>query len=121
MFMGLSSQIGSTWSGLIAQGKDGDHVMRLMQPTLQMLWEAQKKFGYAVDETTQQMLNEAEQNGVVGQQYMSTNDKMLQATDRMAFALEGIAKKFGVDIPAAVNTMSGTTQNAAGAMGASLD
>lgn len=106
MFTGLSNQIGTTFKGLIDQGKNGDEVMRLMQPTLQMLYEAQKKFGYAVDETTQQMMDQAVENGVVGDKYMSTNDRMVQASDRMVTALEGIARKFGVEIPEAVDTMA---------------
>jgi hypothetical protein len=114
MFTGLSSQVTTTFNGLIAQGKDGDTVMRLMQPTLQMLYEAQKKFGFSVDETTQSMLNEAQKNGIVGDQYMSTNDRMLAATDRMVFALEGIAKQFGVDIPAATDEMARRGTGAAG-------
>jgi uncharacterized protein YoaH (UPF0181 family) len=106
MFQALSSQVTQAFTELKNQGKDGDAVLRSMQPTLQMLWEEQQKFGRTVDDTTQDMLNQAVQSGVVGSQYMSTNDKMLAATERMATAVEGLARKFGVDLPAATDEMA---------------
>jgi hypothetical protein len=112
MFDALSGQVTQAFGKLKAEGKDGDAVLRSMQPTLQMLWEEQNKFGRTVDAATQAMLDEAQANGLVGSQYMSTNDKMLIATERMSTALEGIARKFGVEIPAATDEMARRAGNA---------
>jgi uncharacterized protein YukE len=115
MFTGLSAQITDTWNGLIAQGKDGDQVMQLMQPTLQTLWEMQNRFGYSVDEGTQKLLDQGVASGVVGSQYMSAQDRMAEATNRVAGAVEFMAQKMGY-IPPAVDAMAGSMQNAAGRM-----
>lgn len=121
MFQGLTSEVTASFEKLKSEGVDGNDALRLMQPTLQTLWEMTKRHGYAVDETTQAMLNEAEANGTVGTQFMSTNDKMLEATERMTTALEGIARAMGVDIPASVDTMERKARGATDSMTASSD
>jgi polyhydroxyalkanoate synthesis regulator phasin len=114
MFRGLAAQVKQTFDSLKAQGKDGNQILQLMQPTLQTLYEMQRKFGYAVDATTQEMIDEAKAAGLVGEHHMSATDKMLLATNKMVRALEGIARVMGVEIPAAADEMAGDT-TAAGA------
>lgn len=41
------------------QGYDGDAALRLMQPTLQTLWELQADFGYEVDAGTKLTIDQA--------------------------------------------------------------
>lgn len=99
MFAGLSGQITQTYQSLIKQGKDGDAVMKLMQPDLQTVWELQKKFGYAVDDGTQALLDQAEANGTVGEKFMSAQDQMVQALDKTNDILQAIGKFMGVTFP----------------------
>lgn len=95
MFSGLGQQVGETFNRLISQGQNGDHVLRLMQPTLQTLHEMQRRFGYTTDESTQALLDQARASGQVGDQYMSAQDRMAAATDRVANAIEFMAQKMG--------------------------
>ncbi len=101
MFSGLAEQVGLTYGSLKDQGADGDQALRLMQPTLQTLWELQRDFGYKTDEATGKLLTQAEEGGLVG-------DKFRPATDRMVLAIEGLITKFEEfllkfdDIPASV-------------------
>ena len=44
--------------------------------------------GYTADENTEKMLAEAEAAGTVGEQYMSAQDRMADATERVADMLE---------------------------------
>lgn len=94
-FAGLADQITSTFNGLIKQGFDGDHVLRLMQPTLQTLWSLQKDFGLAVDEGTQALLDQAVEAGIVGDTHRSAMERAAAAMTRVAEALERIIDKTG--------------------------
>ena len=99
LFMDLGAQITDTFDRAVAGGLSSDEAMRLMQPTLQTLWELQQHFGYAVDEATQLLLDQAEASGVVGQQYMSANDRMVLGIDRLNQLMETFLRHLGVDIP----------------------
>jgi uncharacterized protein YukE len=107
MFSGLSSQISTTWKGLIDQGKNGTDVMRLMQPQIQTVWELQQKFGFSVDDTTQKLLNEAQASGIAGSSHRSNSEMMLDMTGRLTNAIEFMAQKMGYQVPQAVGTAQG--------------
>lgn len=98
-FAGLADQVTATFNGLVAQGVDGEKAMRLIQPTLQDLWELQEDFGYSVDEATQKLLDEAKAAGFVGDEHRTAAEQMLIATKRIADAVEGLARIFGVELP----------------------
>lgn len=95
-FSGLSDQITDTFNGLTAQGKDGAQVLRLMQQPLQTLWELSQEFGLTVSDGTQALLDQAEAAGVVGEKQKPIQEQMLDASNRIAEAVEGIAEAFGV-------------------------
>jgi TP901 family phage tail tape measure protein len=114
MFQGLASQVGQAYSVLLEQGKGGKDALALLQPQLQTLWELQQRFGVSVDESTQKMLDEAQAAGLVGQQHKSVNEQMLDATNRMVTALEGVARAMGVDLPAAANQAASGINDALG-------
>lgn len=99
MFAGLTAEVGNTFQKLKAAGVDGNQALRLMQPTLQTIWELQQDFGYAVDDTTQQMLDQAAATGLVGDKHRSVEEQMLAATERIALATEGLAALFGITLP----------------------
>jgi uncharacterized protein YukE len=98
-FSGLSramtDEIEVARQALIAQGIDGDNALRLNAAGLQTVWELQKQFGWAVDESTQAMLDQAEAQGLIGAAFMDTNEKMLEAMNRMADTLDRIANHMG--------------------------
>lgn len=107
MFSGLAGQIGQTAAALEAQGFAHDDVMAAMQGDLQTIWELQKRYGYAVDDTTQKMIDEAVASGAVGEAHMSSTDQMLAATKRMSDAIVYLAGVFGYVAPAAEAAASG--------------
>jgi hypothetical protein len=71
-----------------------------MQPQLQKLWEHQQKFHDITDEATLALLEEGEQQGIVGDQFKSTWDQILTV-------LLGIAKVLGADIPNYLDKIDG--------------
>ena len=105
-FVGLTNQIAQTFDSLIAQGVDGDAALRLMQPTLQTIWQLQQDFGYEVDASTQKMLDQAKQAGLVGDAHRSASDKMVEGIERLGDLMEAFLKQMGVDLPKAIEKSS---------------
>lgn len=87
-FAALGDTVTDTFAKLVAEGKNGDQAMRLMQPTLQTIWELQTDFGYAVDDATQALLDQAAAQGLVGEEFRS-------AEERMTRALEALVERLG--------------------------
>lgn len=99
---------------MTANGLTADEAFQFMQPTLQRLWELQRNFGYEVDAATQLLLDEAEASGVVGEKYMSANDRMVLGIDKLISRFELFLKHLGIDVP-------DTAQDAADAMNTAFD
>ena len=114
MFKGLAGQVTETFAKLIKGGADGNTAMALMQPSLQTIYSLQKDFGYAVDEATQNLLDQAVQAGIVGEQHRTVEERILDVLNR-------IAKVFGADIPAGLAATEIAAQNAARNIQNSLD
>jgi hypothetical protein len=74
-FTGLGDQAADTFNSLVAQGKDGDAALRLMQPTLQTLYELQQQFGFTVDDSTQALIDQGIQAGIVGEKQKSAQNR----------------------------------------------
>lgn len=110
-FEAITGQISQAFNALVSQGKDGDQVLRLMAGPLQTVWELQKDFGFAVDEATKALLDQAEAAGIVGEKQRDPMEKMIKALDRMTFLLEQIAIKFGA-IPTEAQKAAGGINSA---------
>ena len=100
MFSGLAGQIAATRDNLVAQGKDGGAVMKLLAPQLQEIWEIQKQTGMSVDATTQSLLDEAVAQGVVGEKFEGPQQQMIDALTQTNDILTAIGKALGADLPA---------------------
>jgi hypothetical protein len=116
IFSGIAGEIANVHAKLIAQGKSSEDVMALMASDLQKVWELKRRHGYAVDEVTQKLLDEAEATGAVGAQHMSAADRMAESTLRVANAIEFMAKQMGFVPPAADAMAAGV-----GAAGARIE
>jgi len=92
MFQALAVDTAAQYQTLIDRGVDANTAMALMQPTLQALWEAQKKFGTVTDESTAALLRQAVEQGIVG-------DHMKDVNERILTVLLAIADVFGATIP----------------------
>jgi TP901 family phage tail tape measure protein len=99
---------------LIDAGTDGDTALLLMQPTLQALWEAQDRFGLAVDDGTQALIDQAVQQGIVGEQGRNIHERILGVLERIAVAL-------GADIPDAFDQAARAGEDAGRRIGDALD
>jgi TP901 family phage tail tape measure protein len=99
MFAGLAEQVGASYLALEAQGRGGQQALRMMQPTLQTLWELQEDFGYELDDTTQSIVDQAEASGLVGDSFREAGDRMVAALDTLIGRFDLLLEAFGVDIP----------------------
>lgn len=98
-FTDLGATAADMFKKLQDAGVGGDDALKLMQPTLQTLWELQKRFGFTVDEATQKLLDEAEAAGTVGAAHMSAQERMVAGIDKLVDRMERLLKHFGVDFP----------------------
>jgi hypothetical protein len=111
-FTDLTTQIGVTFDSLVAQGKDGTTVMVGMKDSLQRVWEEEQTYGFKADDTTQALINQAVQEGIVGEKHKDINQQMLDASNKMVDVLTLIAKGLGVTIPDAATTGASKVQHA---------
>jgi hypothetical protein len=89
---GLANQIGASRDALVAQGKDPKNVLIAMQGPLQTLWELEQKFGYQTDEATQALIDQAEAQGLVGEEMKPVQEQMLDATLEIRDAVKDLVK-----------------------------
>lgn len=123
-FAGLAAQVGATFDRLTAKGVSGDDALKLMQPTLQTLFELQERFGVSVDAATQKLIDQAKAAGLIGDQFKGPQERMIDGLTRIADILTAIAQKLGADIPnaaqSAATAISGNLGTAAGNLPADL-
>lgn len=104
-FSALGATISQAFMQLQAQGVAGTTALELMQPQLQKLWEAQQLFGLQTDASTQSLLNQAVQQGIVGENMKGVNEQILDV-------LKAIAVALGAEIPAQLQVMAGAASTA---------
>lgn len=114
LFQDFGTDAGAIFNQLIAGGADSNTAMALMQPTLQRLWEAQRKYGAVTDETTAALIKQAEEQGLVGENMMSVNEQILSV-------LVAIGEALGATIPDALRRMGNTAVSEFGRAGDAAD
>lgn len=112
-FDDLTAEAVSMKQEMVDAGTSGDQAMRLMQPTLQTIWELQKDFGYAVDASTQEMLTQAEAAGVVGEAHRSADEQIIGLLEEMVLLFK--------DFVAVMGGAKGAADDAADAVGGIAD
>jgi TP901 family phage tail tape measure protein len=105
-FAALGATISQAFGQLQAQGVAGTTALEMMQPQLQKLWEAQQMFGLQTDAATQALLEQAVQQGIVGENMKAVDQQILDV-------LKAIAVALGAEIPGALAALPGHAQNAA--------
>ncbi len=120
MMMGLKEATLLTKEDVIAFGKDASDqfiklkergvdakdALALMQPTLQMLWEEQQRLGVEVDTATQELLDQAEDMGLVGAAHKSVNDQIIEALLKIEDAIKRLPEAFANATSAAGDLLS---------------
>lgn len=92
LFQSIGADIGAQFARIAENGGDMAQALALSQPVLQRLWEAQRIYGVITDDTTRAILEQAEQQGLVGAHMQDVNQKILDV-------LLAIADVFGAVIP----------------------
>jgi gas vesicle protein len=100
LMSGFGKDLAADFQTLIDRGVPANQALILMQPSLQALWEHQQKFHDITDESTLALLNQAQTQGIVGENMKSVNDKILDV-------LLAIAKVLKADIPDALRNLDG--------------
>lgn len=83
----FGQELAADFAELQKRGVDATMALALMQKPLQELWQLQKDGKVTLDETTQAMLDQAEQQGIVGEQMKSVNEKILDVLEAIGIAL----------------------------------
>lgn len=91
-FQAIAADIGASIQNIVDRGGDMARTLALSQPVLQTLWEAQQQYGAVTDETTQAILRQAEEQGIVGAHMKGVNEKILDV-------LLAIGKVLNADLP----------------------
>lgn len=113
LFRTIAQDIGVQLQGMIDRGVPTAQVLALAQPQLQALWEAQQKWHLELDGTTQALMDQAVQQGIVGENMRSVHERTLQV-------LVAIADVLGADIPAALRGLPAVADQAAKGMNAAF-
>lgn len=100
-FSDLALTAGETFQKMVDGGLTSNQAMALMQPTLQTIWELQKRNGFTVDENTQKLIDQAVEAGLVGEAHKSASERMVDALDKVVTVLEAMATFMGVTLPGA--------------------
>jgi hypothetical protein len=108
-FSALGQTVSQAFGQLQAQGVAGATALQLMQPQLQKLWELEQQRGFALDANTQKLVNQAVQQGIVGPQMQSIEQKMLDV-------MLAIAQVLGADIPQSLLGLPTAAATAAGGL-----
>lgn len=97
-FADLSVTTVELFNKMREDGLTANQAMMALQPTLQVLWELQKRNGYQFDENTAKLIAEAEAAGKVGEQFKSNEARIVDATERIATGMEKLLKAMGINI-----------------------
>lgn len=105
-FQAIAADIGQSLQEVANRGGDMSRALALSQPILQTLFEAQQRFGLVTDQTTQSILKQAQEQGLIGDQMKDVNRQILDV-------LIAIADVFGAKIPAGMRkTLDAAEQTA---------
>lgn len=121
MFSALTGQITQAFGALVAQGVDGTQALMLMQPSLQRIYQLQQDFGYQVDASTQKMLDQAVEAGIVGDKHRDAQSKIADAMEKVVDILDRIAKALGADVPNAAASGAKAVEDALARIPRSVD
>jgi len=98
LFGSISLSVTEIFDKLVGKGKDAGQVMLLMRPALQTIFELQER-GFKVDEKTQALLDRAEKQGVIGDQFKSVGERTIDRIEESNKYLAAIAGAFGYQLP----------------------
>lgn len=114
LYADLAGQVTDTFNEMVQGGADGNAAMRMIQPTLQQLWQLQQDFGWEVDASTQALLDQAEASGIVGDQFRDAGDRMVRAVEMLISRLNDLITTLGGSVPQAAAQAGGAIESGIG-------
>jgi hypothetical protein len=103
MFATMEAEIDDLVKSLEEQKFTHEQILAMLAPGLYRLFLAQQKFGFATDEATQALIDEAETAGLF-EDLKDPMEKLVELQTLMLEAIAALIRAFGVDLPAAVQT-----------------
>jgi len=120
MLGGMTAQIGTMYQSMVDGGHGGEETLQLLQPQLQAIWQIWKDTGWAIDETTQSLLLDAEAAGIVGEKHKTWQERFVDGigtvVDRLDLLLEGL----GVTLPKTMRDAADVVVDDAGRMASGI-
>lgn len=104
IFAGLTAEVSATFAKIEGSGAGSVRAVQSLQRPLQTIWELWQDQGFAVDETTQGILEFAVQQGVVGDKFRDKQDQMVQAVQKLVERLDKLVSVMTNDLPAGADT-----------------
>jgi len=104
MFNAFGEDTSNQFNTLVQRGVSVKTAMTTMQPSLQRLWEEQQKFGDFTDEATNNLLKQAEEQGIVGPQMEDINKQLLDVLEDIRDMFANITANTK-DFSAAINNI----------------
>lgn len=96
----------ANYEALIAAGFTETEALVQIKGGLEAIRDAHEELEIPIDENTEALIAQAEAAGVLGEKQVSAEERAALAMERTADVLERIARKMGVEIPAAADTMA---------------
>jgi TP901 family phage tail tape measure protein len=106
-FQLLTTDIVAQWDALMKKGVAHDQALAAMQPSLQAIWEAQKKYNFEVDASTQKLIDMGLKAGMIGPQFQDPAQQMVAALQEVSLTLQDILVQLGGVPRAAVDAANG--------------
>lgn len=91
----ISRSAGEMYEKLIAGGATSKEALTILAPTLAQMWYYAEQYGYALDDATKALIEQAAQQGLI-------NDSMIPPTERIYELVYAIAEALGAEIPEAL-------------------
>ena len=92
-FAGFAEEMLKAYQQMEINGKGGLQAMMGMRGGLQKLWELSQDFGYELSEQQQQLVDYAEQGGLIGDKFRPATDRMISAIDALVERLDRFLTK----------------------------
>lgn len=117
MFADLGTQVAGAYEEMVKGGASADGAMRMIQPSLQRMWELQTDFGYAVDDSTQKLIDQAVEAGLVGDNFRDAQDRMIEAVNALVDRLGALVDMMSGTVPGAFEAGAGRASGAISGIG----
>jgi hypothetical protein len=90
MFGEMGKSVSDMYQTLLDRGVGEQNAMLMSQASLQQLWQMQRDYGFTLDENTQKLVDQAEEQGLVGDKFKDVNQKILDMLIAIGTALGAV-------------------------------